>query len=91
MTALNSKHTEMGLTDGETLAFLIEQLRPSIRAVMCQAIAQKLCALDVCLTQVGQSISESSQFPSKMKILQELSDAQKLCEQIQQDLCSEAS
>ena len=90
MTALNSKHDEMGLlTDGETLAFLIEQLRPSIRAVMRQAIAQKLCALDVCLTQVEQSISALPQFPSK--VLQELRDAQMLCQQIQQDLCREAS
>ena len=92
MTALNSKHDEMDLlTDGETLAFLIEQLSPSIWAVMRQAIAQKLCALDVCLIQVGQSVSASPQFPPKMKILQELRDAQMLCEHIQQDLCREVS
>lgn len=91
MPARNSKHTEMGLTDGETLAFLIEQLRPAIRAVIGQAIAQKLCALDVCLTQVEQSISALPQFPPKMRVLQELRDAQMLCEQIQQDLCREAS
>lgn len=74
------------LTDGETLGFLIEKLRPSIRAAMRQAIGQNFVALDICLIQLEQLIAASPEFESKLSIAREMMVIRTLCDRIQKDL-----
>ena len=74
------------VSDGETLAFLIEKLRPSIRAAIRQGIGQNFAALDVCLIQLEQVISASPDFESKATIAREIMVIRTLCDRIQKDL-----
>ena len=88
LTELRStKRQDYGLAqDGETLAFLIEKLRPSIRAAIRQAIGQNFAALDVCLIRLEQVMSESPDFESKATIASELVVIRMLSDRIQKDL-----
>ena len=72
--------------DGETLAFLVEKLRPSIRAAIRQGIGRNFAALDVCLIQLEQVISESPDFESKPTIVREMAVIRALSDRIQRDL-----
>ena len=67
--------------DGETLAFLIEKLRPSIRAAIRQAIGQ-----EICLIRLEQLIADSPEFAAKRNIIGEMMVIQTLCDRIQRDL-----
>ena len=91
MTGLNelplAKPYDHGpIRDGETLAFLIEKLRPSIRAAIRQAIGQNFAALDVCLIRLEQLIADSPEFEAKATVVYEMMVIQTLCDRIQKDL-----
>lgn len=72
--------------DGETLAFLIEKLKPSIRSTIRHLIGRKFIALDLCLTQIECQLSECDDVQSKRGIEEEVSVARALLESIQKDL-----
>jgi hypothetical protein len=81
------KQREPGRTmDGETLAFLIEKLRPSIKASIRGLIGQKLAALAVTLIQIERAVMNSSDTQLQKNIECELLAANSLCSRIQRDL-----
>jgi hypothetical protein len=84
--SLTTPYEEMPFRDGEVLAFLVEKLRPSIKASIRQAIGNNFSALDVCLIRLEQSIAASPNFSSKAAIEFEVSVIRTLCERIQKDL-----
>lgn len=81
-----AKPYDVLIRDGEMLAFLVEKLRPSIRASIRQSIGNNFAALDVCIIGLEQIIAASPEFPSKAQIEFEIGVIRTLCERIQKDL-----
>lgn len=79
-------HCKRAPIDGETLAFLVEKLRPSIRSSIRQLIGQKFVALDLCLIQIERQLLVCADSEARRATEAEVEVARALCDSIQKDL-----
>lgn len=76
-------------SDAELLHFLVQTLRPEIRAEIANTVRMKLAALEGLLIQLEQAAATAPESTGKQAIIRDISAAQTLASSIRKSLKSE--